>query len=104
MDDGYVSNSEIMKLLAERIKEYRLAARLSQKELSAKTGVGLATISHFEQGVSTNMTISNLISLMRAFGMEQRVAELLPKLPMHPRTLREINKLIPKRVRRNQNA
>ncbi len=102
MDDGYVSNNEIMQLLATRIKEYRLAARLSQKELAEKTGVGQATISHFEQGVSTNMTINNLISLLRAFGLEQRMVDLLPKLPMHPRTLHEINKLIPKRVRRTQ--
>jgi hypothetical protein len=46
------------------------------------------------------MTINNLISLLRVVGMEMRVAELLPELPMHPLALREINKIIPKRVRR----
>jgi transcriptional regulator with XRE-family HTH domain len=89
-----------MQLLAKRVKEYRLAARLSQKEMAEKSGVGQATISHFEQGINPNMTINNLISLLRVVGMEMRVAELLPELPMHQLSLREINKIIPKRVRR----
>lgn len=101
--DSYVTNYDIMQLLAKRVKEYRLAARLSQKEMADKSGVGQATISHFEQGKSPNMTINNLISLLRVVGMEQRVAELLPELPMHPLALREINKIIPKRVRRKSN-
>ncbi len=96
----FMTNYEIMLLLAQRVKEYRLAARISQKEMAEKSGVGQATISHFEQGVNTNMTINNLISLLRVVGMEQRMTELLPELPMHPLALREINKLIPKRVRR----
>jgi transcriptional regulator with XRE-family HTH domain len=96
----FITNYEIMLLLAQRVKEYRLAARISQKEMAEKSGVGQATISHFEQGVNTNMTINNLISLLRVVGMEQRMTELLPELPMHPLALREINKLIPKRVRR----
>jgi hypothetical protein len=47
------------------------------------------------------MTLNNFISLMRTVGMENRCLDLLPELPMTPLALREINKLIPKRVRRN---
>ncbi|MGH6687317.1 helix-turn-helix domain-containing protein [Bacteroides hominis] len=54
----YITNQEIMLLLAKRIKEYRLAARMSQKEMAEKSGVSLATISHFEQGVNQNMTLN----------------------------------------------
>lgn len=97
----YITNQDIMLLLAKRIKEYRLAARMSQKEMAEKSGVGLATISHFEQGVNPNMTLNNFISLMRVIGMEQRVGDLLPELPMPPLALKQINKLIPKRVRRS---
>lgn len=99
----YVTNQDIMLLLAKRIKEYRLAARMSQKEMAEKSGVGLATISHFEQGVNQNMTLNNFISLLRIVGMEQRVSDLLPELPMPPMALKQINKFIPKRVRRNNN-
>ena len=91
----YITNQDIMLLLAKRIKEYRLAARMSQKEMAEKSGVSLATISHFEQGVNQNMTLNNFISLLRIVGMEQRVSDLLPM------ALKKINKLIPKRVRRN---
>lgn len=98
----YVTNYELMQLLARRLKSYRLAARMSQKEMSEKSGVGLATISHFEQVVKPNMTLGNFISLLRTVGMERRVADLLPELPMPPLTLKQINKLIPKHVRRKQ--
>lgn len=98
--DKYISNHDIMLMLAQRVKDYRLAARLSQKEMAEKSGVGQATISHFEQGVNPNMTINNLLSLMRVVGQEQRMLDLLPELPMKPLTLRQINKVIPKRVRR----
>lgn len=102
-NENYVTNQDIMLLLAKRIKEYRLAARMSQKEMAEKSGVSLATISHFEQGVNQNMTLNNFISLLRIIGMEQRISDLLPELPMPPMALKKINKLIPKRVRRNDN-
>lgn len=99
----YTTNQDIMLLLSKRIKEYRLAMRMSQKEMAEKSGVSLTTISHFEQGVNQNMTLNNFISLLRIVGMEQRVSDLLPELPMPPLALKQINKFIPKRVRRNDN-
>lgn len=99
--DVYTTNQDIITLLCQRLKEYRLAARISQKEMSERSGVGLTTISHLEQGVNRNITLNNFISLMRVVGMEQRLFELLPELPMPPMALKQINKFIPKRVRRN---
>lgn len=77
------------------MKEYRLAARMSQRELAVKSGVGYTTISHFEQGLHPNLTISNFISLLRCVGMETRMLDVLPELPVAPQTLREINQMIP---------
>ena len=68
----------MLMLLALRVKEYRLAARMSQKELAEQSGVSQATISHFEQGVSRNLTLANFISLLRALGEERRLAGILP--------------------------
>ena len=70
----YITNHQLLLLLSERLKSYRLAARMSQKEMAEQSGVGLATISHFEQGVKPNMTLGNFISLLRTLGMERRVA------------------------------
>ena len=99
---NYTTNSDMLTLLAKRVKEYRLAARMSQKELAEQSGVCQTTISHFEQGVSRNLTLANFISLLRALGQAERLAEILPELPMPPMALREIEKLIPKRVRRGK--
>ena len=63
---NYTTNSDMLTLLALRVKEYRLAARMSQKELAEQSGVSQTTISHFEQGVSRNLTLANFISLLRA--------------------------------------
>ena len=102
IDTDYISNLDILQLLARRMKEYRLAARLSQRELAEKSGVSYTTICRFEQGKHPNITLSNFISLLRQVGMESRMADVLPELPVPPMALREINKLIPKRVRRHE--
>lgn len=101
MNNDYTTNQDILSLLCQRLKEYRLAARLSQKEMAEKSGVGLTTISHLEQGVAQNITLNNFISLLRVVGMEQRLKDVLPELPMPPMALKQVNKFIPKRVRRN---
>ena len=97
-----ITNQDILRHLAGRVKEYRLAARMSQRELAEKSGVGYTTISHFEQGKHTNISLGNFISLLRCVGMEGRLMEVLPELPVPPMALREINRLIPKRVRRKE--
>lgn len=101
MDEtNFATGNDLLMLFAQRVKEYRLAAQLSQKELAALSGVSQATISHFEQGVNRNLTLGNFIALLRILGLEQRLMELMPELPMQPIVLRKIEKLIPKRVRR----
>ena len=100
MNSKFTTNQDIIELLSHRIKEYRLAARISQKEMAEKSGISLATISHFEQGVSQNLTLNNLISILRVIGMEQRLNDFLPELPMPPMALKQIIKYIPIRVRR----
>lgn len=94
------TNYEMMCLLAQRLKEYRLAARISQAEMAERSGVGLTTIAHFEQGKQVNITMSNFISLLKVLGLENRVEQILPELPMTPLALKQINKLIPKRARK----
>ena len=101
MDEtNFATGNDLLMLFAQRVKEYRLASQLSQKELAELSGVSQATISHFEQGVNRNLTLGNFIALLRILGLEQRLMELMPELPMQPMVLRKIEKLIPKRVRR----
>lgn len=103
IDAGIMLNYDILMTLARRVKEYRLACRISQRELAEQSGVSYTTICHFEQGKNPNMTLNNFLSLLRCVGQEKRMLEVLPELPVPPMALREINKLIPKRVRRKSN-
>ena len=98
---SYTTNQDIITLLCQRLKEYRLAARISQREMAEKSGVSLTTISHLEQGMNRNITLNNFISLLRVLGLEQRLSDLLPELPVPPMALKQMNKYIPKRVRRS---
>lgn len=98
--EEYTTNRDLMRLLAKRIREYRLAARISQQEMAEESGVSKSTICRFEQGQNVNLTLGNFISLLRVVGQERRIGELLPELPVPPMALKEIEKLIPKRVRR----
>ena len=102
VETNFISNQDYISLLCKRIKEYRLASRMSQKDMAMRSGVSLATICHIEQGKSNNITLNNFISLLRCIGMENRLNDLLPELPMPPMALNKINKYIPKRVRRNK--
>ncbi len=102
MEDEYVTDRDLVLTLFQRIRSYRLAMRLSQKALSEKSGVGLSTISHLEQGEARNLTVNNLVSLLRVFGMQERLPEVLPELPIPPIALKTINKYIPKRIKRRK--
>lgn len=58
-----VSDSEIISELCRRIKETRIAMRLSQIELAERAQVGIATIKRVEMGES--VTLSTLIGILR---------------------------------------
>lgn len=91
---------EIICGLAERLKSYRHAARLSQEEMARNAGVSKSTLSKFEQGVTSNISLSNFIALLRVVGEDESIDRLLPPLPFSPEDLKKINKLIPKRKRK----
>lgn len=55
--------------LATEIRNLRVGAMLSQRELAAKTGLTQATISQLEAGTA-NPTITTLSRLALAFGAE----------------------------------
>ena len=44
------STPELVRLLGERFKEYRMCCNLTQKEVAEQSGIGLTTIHKFENG------------------------------------------------------
>ena len=93
------SNAEIVQGLGEQFRDYRLNAKLTQQEVADKVGVSLITIRNFETGKAKNITLGNLLSLLRVVGRLEAVNELFPPIPLSPYVLSELNANKPKRVR-----
>ena len=46
------STPELVRLLGNRFKEYRIRCNLTQKDVSEQSGIGLTTIHKFENGTA----------------------------------------------------
>ena len=79
--------------MGRRMKQYRLTLGLTQRELSEKANVSVPTIQKFEAGTATNITLSNLLSLMRHTGLIERADGIVPLEPESPYTKRKISKV-----------
>ena len=93
------SNSDIVRLLGLRFRQYRIAMQMKQSEVAQKAGLSVFTLSQFENGRSSNITMANLAALLRIIGLLENVDQLLPELPMSPYELERIQKKERKRVR-----
>lgn len=99
IDYNTITDQEIFVILGQRVKEYRLAEKKSQQTLAQLSGVSCSTISHFEQGYSTNISLKSFMTILRAMGLIDELEKILPELPMNPEIVKKIEKMTPKRIR-----
>jgi len=83
------SGSDIIRGLGERYSDYRKRMGYTQKSVAAKSGISVFTISSFENGSSTGITLASFIKLLRAIDSLEEIGKLLPELPESPRALFE---------------
>jgi transcriptional regulator with XRE-family HTH domain len=81
------SGHEIIKELGKRYSIYRKQMGYTQKDVANKSGLSIFTISTFENGASTGITMSSFIRLLRAIDLLEEIEKLLPELPMSPKAL-----------------
>jgi transcriptional regulator with XRE-family HTH domain len=81
------SGNEIIRQLGKRYSDYRKRMGHSQKEVVEKSGLSVFTISTFENGSSTGVTLASFIKLLRAIDSLDEIEKLLPELPESPRAL-----------------
>ena len=62
------STPELVRLLGERFKEYRMCCNLTQKDVAEQSDVGLTTIYKFENGTAGNLSLSTFILLLKVVG------------------------------------
>ena len=97
------STPEIVRLMGERFKDYRMRCNMTQKDVSDLTGLGNTTISKFENGTATNLSLSTFILLLKVVGCIDALDNVLPELPKSPYLVRDDDKKV-KRIRHKQNS
>jgi len=81
------SGSDIIRELGKQYGDYRKRMGYTQKIVADKSGLSVFTISSFENGSSTGITLSSFIKLLRAIDHLEEMGKLLPEIPQSPRAL-----------------
>ncbi len=84
MDFMEYSEPDIIKILGERFKNYRLNSRQTQKDIADRAGISHKTVSSFESGKANNITMVNFLTMLRAIGQLQNIDDMLPEMPLSP--------------------
>lgn len=93
------SNNNVMTDLGKRFRDYRIALRMTQKEIAFQSGVSVMTIMRFERGEGATIRLDNFISLMRSIQQLEGIAECIPEMPA---SLYDIsNKKVTQRVKKH---
>lgn len=93
---------QIIQALGKRFREYRIAARMTQKEVAEQSGISMLTIRRFEQGHSYDIKLGNLIALLKAIDFADGISDILPEIPISPYAMARQDTSKPKRVRHEQ--
>jgi transcriptional regulator with XRE-family HTH domain len=81
------SGNEMIKELGKRYKTYRKRMGYTQKDIANRSGLSIFTISTFENGTFTGITMASFIKLLRAMDMLEEIDKLLPEPPVSPKAL-----------------
>ena len=81
------SGSDMIRALGNRYSDYRKRMGYTQKDVAAQSGISVFTISSFENGSSTGITLASFIKLLRAIDYLEEIEKLLPELPESPRAI-----------------
>lgn len=102
MRDVYqYSTTELIRILGQRARAYRIRLGLTQRELAERAGVSVPTLQAFETGQSNDLSFSTLLRLLRGMGQLESVDTLLAEIAESPYELRNQTKPV-KRVRHSK--
>ena len=92
-----LSDTAILKQLGTRLKAHRISRGMKQQELAVESGVGVSTIAKIESGQSVSLSL--LISVMRALGLLENLKLLVPEQKPSPMELLRMQGKKTQRVR-----
>ncbi len=79
-----LSTPDVIRNLGLRFRDYRLRLRMTRKEVSEQSSIGMTTLYKFESGNMTDISFSTLLRLLRVIGLGESWENLLPELPESP--------------------
>ena len=78
------SFTEILRILGERYRAYRITSRMTQKDVSNSSGVSITTIHNFESGKMQSIDARVLFVLLKTIGLSNTFLDLIPDLTESP--------------------
>lgn len=78
------SDEAIVAQICHKIKAMRRSCCVSQQEFAERSGVSIASVKRIEAGTVADLNICTLIKIMRACGVLEGFAELVPDVPESP--------------------
>ena len=93
MPDYYeYSVPELIGLLGERFRDYRLRYNLTQKDVAEQSGITVNTIHKFETGNAGNISLRTFLLLMKTIRRLDGIDDILPDVPLSPYLIKEEKK------------
>ena len=74
----------VIRNLGLRFRDYRLRLRMTRKEVSEASSIGMTTLYKFETGKMTDISISTLLRLLKVIGLGENWYAIVPELPESP--------------------
>lgn len=78
------SDEAIVSEICRKVKALRRSCCVSQQEFAERSGVSIASVKRIEAGTIADLNIGTLIKIMRACGVLERFADLVPDVPESP--------------------
>lgn len=85
---SYLSNPELLSLIGERLREWRIQKGLTQADLITRTGLSRGAIQKLETG--TNVSLSTVIAVVRSLDLIENLNLFLPEPVPTIESLKEI--------------
>ena len=76
------TSKEGIRIISERVRNYRIDYPMTQKQLADRSGVSLRSIQRFENG--EDIQFSNLVKLLNALELDRNIEMLVPDVTKRP--------------------
>lgn len=87
--DKAASPAEVIRILGQRFREYRMVMNFTRKQVAEQTGLSMTTLYKLETGHLTDMSMGTMLKLLRVVGQYENWNKILPEMPESPYLYKE---------------